>query len=166
MLGVDPGKKGALCLYSILGDIDRDIHFIDWPKNDDPSSLWDEFDRYGLLNQNMKVSLAILEKVHAMPKQGVSSMFSFGRNYGIWQTVLSYIECPIRYLTPQAWRKGIVQKGDGPDPKTACYNVACRLFPELKPKLVTVKGHIQDGRVDALLMAYRAYMEFFHKSII
>ena len=49
--------------------------------------------------------LACLESVHAMPKQGVTSMFTFGENFGFWKGVLRACCIPYILCTPQRWQK-------------------------------------------------------------
>jgi crossover junction endodeoxyribonuclease RuvC len=53
------------------------------------------------------VSLCILERTSAMPGQGVSSMYRFGRAVGTIEGVLSARKIPIRYVTPAVWKKGL-----------------------------------------------------------
>ena len=38
--------------------------------------------------------LAVLENVHSMPKQGVSSSFCFGEGKGIWEGILAALKFP------------------------------------------------------------------------
>ena len=92
-----------------------------------------------------------------MPKQGVTSMFNFGMNFGAWKAFLAIYEMPHLIVTPQQWMKGLVTKSDGPDTKSAVKNVATRLFP--KAELFGSKGGYKDGRGDALLMAYYASLQ-------
>lgn len=151
--GIDPGKSGCFCILK-----NNTPYFYDWPK-DDNIHLY-----FGLLQNELvtatkeeMISLAILEKVHAMPKQGVTSMFNFGMNFGIWQSFLSVVGIPHRIVTPQQWMKGLVTKSDGPDTKSAVKNVATRLFPNAE--LYGPKGAYKDGRGDALLMSYYASLQ-------
>ena len=44
---------------------------------------------------------AVLERVHAMPGQGVTSMFSFGANYGYWRGVLQGLRIPFTEVHPR-----------------------------------------------------------------
>ena len=144
--GIDPGKSGCLCVLH-----DNKPIFFDWPKDDNIITyfqhLEDSFDFES-------VNMAILEKVHAMPKQGVTSMFNFGENLGMWKAFLVIMEIPHLIVTPQQWMKGLVTKTDGPDTKSAVKNVATRMFP--KAELHGPKGGYKDGRGDALLMAHYA----------
>lgn len=152
-IGVDPGKTGALCAFS--PEI-KTIEFLDWPKDDDIRKIMDFLD----VLDSTRVRFAILEKVHAMPKQGVSSMFSFGRNYGIWEAVLVSYDIPYQTLPPQSWMKDIVYKSDGDAAKIRSIKAIRRLLPwfDAEQHLYGKKGAYKDGRADALLMAYKAML--------
>ena len=145
-LGIDPGKSGTLCYLS-----DNEMKFFDWPKDNNIRTYFGEIATY---IEGVDIKLAILEKVHAMPKQGVTSMFNFGENLGMWKAFLVIMEIPHLIVTPQQWMKGLVTKTDGPDTKSAVKNVATRMFP--KAELHGPKGGYKDGRGDALLMAHYA----------
>lgn len=86
-----------------------------------------------------------LERVSAMPGQGVSSMFSFGCSYGIVRGVLSALGFPYELVTPQAWKKraGIIGRN-----KDAARTMAQQLYPQ------AALGRKKDiGRADAILIA-------------
>ena len=145
-LGIDPGKSGTLCYLS-----DKELKFFDWPKDNDIRTYFGAIAEY---IEGVDIELAILEKVHAMPKQGVTSMFNFGENLGMWKAFLVIMEIPHLIVPPQQWMKGLVTKSDGPDTKSAVKNVATRMFP--RAELHGPKGGYKDGRGDALLMSYYA----------
>ena len=140
--GADPGKSGAAAL--LLPD--NTVHFIDW--NDSETYM------AGLLkewNQDYDIQLCLLERVWAFPGQGVSSVFTFGTNYGTWRGMLAVLGIPFILETPQAWMKGLVEKKESDKKKGASMATAQRLFPKADIRL---KKH--DGRADAALMAYVA----------
>lgn len=88
-----------------------------------------------------------IEQVSAMPGQGVTSMFGFGKGYGIWIGILAALGIPYTFVTPQAWKKVIMAgKGD----KDAARGVAQSLFPSMVSQLSRKKDI---GRADALLIA-------------
>jgi crossover junction endodeoxyribonuclease RuvC len=94
------------------------------------------------------VGLIAMEKVHSMPKQGVSSMFTMGEGVGVWKMLLVCSRLPHEFVTPQAWKKVIglpvkAEKGDA-------IIKAGQLFPDAAPFLARKKD---DGRADALLIA-------------
>jgi len=87
----------------------------------------------------------IVEKVSAMPGQGVTSMFSFGRSLGIIEGIVAAYDIPVTYVTPGVWTKGI-GRGAGKDASRAR---ACELYPSHQKSFARVKD---DGRADAVLI--------------
>lgn len=148
-IGIDPGKSGCLAVINEK----KEVWFFDWPKDDDLAFYYN--DLCGI--EHDQVGLAVLERVHSMPGQGVKSMFTFGTNFGIWQGFLTALDWPFQLVAPQTWMKNVVAKADGPDTKAGVRNVAKRLFP--KAELEGPKGGYKDGRADALLMAWYAYQQ-------
>jgi crossover junction endodeoxyribonuclease RuvC len=149
-IGIDPGKKGGLCLLAKNGS----VRFFDWPKD---GNLIPYFRKIQNVISANSVKLTVLERVHAMPKQGVTSMFTFGMNYGIWQGFLISIGVPYISVPPQTWMKGLRNKAEGTDLKRQVGNAAQRLFPHAE--LTGPKGGFKDGRADALMMAYYAMLQ-------
>jgi len=140
-LGIDPGATGCAAL---IHDGGHDL--FDWPG--DPALV---VPRLADWLARFEVRLAALEKVGAMPGQGVVSMFSFGQNVGTWQGILAAMAIPYVCPRPQEWQKGIVDRKAGKDTKTASLATARRLFPDAD--LGRKKDH---GRADALLLAWWA----------
>ena len=92
-IGIDPGKKGGYA--AIAGE--RGIAVSPW--ND------------GQFIEDMRAvagsgaCIACVEKVGAMPGQGVTSMFNFGKSAGFIEGVLSALGIPYQLVTPQRWKK-------------------------------------------------------------
>jgi crossover junction endodeoxyribonuclease RuvC len=91
---------------------------------------------------------ALIEVVHAMPGQGVTSMFNFGYNFGVLEGLLIGSGIPYDRVTPQAWQKEFdLYKLPG-ETKTAKKNrhkeLAQQMFPDLK---------VTHATADALLIA-------------
>lgn len=97
---------------------------------------------------NRQDVIVILENVHSMPKQGVSSSFSFGEGKGMWEGILGAFDMPFDLVSPQRWKKEIM--ADQGKDKSAARFKAMALFPALADQLKLVK---HDGRAEALLMA-------------
>ncbi|EFK09503.1 conserved hypothetical protein [delta proteobacterium NaphS2] len=141
-IGVDPGKTGAAALIT-----DEGTHeILDYPG--DPSLIVAKFTEWKLHHHIVMVAL---EKVSARPGQGVVSMFSFGRNLGTWEGIISAFGIPFMMPTPRQWQQGLIDQKAGGDPKARSLNTARRLFPDAE--LSRKKDH---GRADALLMAFWA----------
>lgn len=149
--GIDPGAKGAI---AIISDMDDTVITIDY---DNPSIISARL-------RAIKPNFAYLEKVSAFPGQGVTSMFNFGTNYGIWQGILSCLSIPYKLITPQKWQKGILYKTDGNDKDMCSINAAFRLFPDAADFIIGPKGKRnkaqKSGRADALMIAYCARRDY------
>ena len=89
-----------------------------------------------------------IEDVHAMPGQGVSSTFSFGRGYGLWEGIVAALGIPYTLVSPVRWKRAMMD-GMGKE-KGASRVRAGQLFPRFVGQLTRVKDH---GRADALLIA-------------
>jgi len=89
-----------------------------------------------------------------MPKQGVSSTFKFGMNFGAWQGILAALRIPYITVTPRQWQKALLDAGTG-ETKARSLNMARRLFPE-----VEMRFKADDGKADALHLARWAQREY------
>lgn len=139
-IGIDPGKAGGIVF---LGEDDY-VKVIEMPHT--------EKDILEALRNGHRNSFALIEKVHAMPKQGVTSSFTFGMGYGGLRMALVANKISFNEVTPQKWQKelGIVprKKDEGkPDFKKRLRAKAQQLFPEVEVNLKTC---------DALLIALYA----------
>ena len=116
-VGIDPGATGCA---DLVHDGGHDL--FDWPG--DPAlvvpRLVDWLARFD-------VRLTALEKVGAMPGQGVVSMFSFGQNVGTWHGILATLGIPYVCPRPQEWRRGLVDRKAGKDTKAASLATAGRM---------------------------------------
>lgn len=157
--GIDPGLDGCLCL--ILPD--GKVEFRDVPtftiksgkkqkrKYNIPAMaelLAPLQKRFQRVDSSGFEVLVALELVHAMPGQGVTSMFSMGHGLGIWEGLLAAFRIPFQFVTPQRWKK-LLMDGQGQD-KDASRQIAMRLFPAQADRLNLKKHH---NRADALLLA-------------
>jgi crossover junction endodeoxyribonuclease RuvC len=147
ILGIDPGLSGALAFFDTESEV---LVIIDMPTV--------EMTRNGKNKREVSAALiadavagkgikqAYIERVSAMPGQGVSSMFSFGRSVGVVEGVLAAYEIPTTFITPQAWMKamGIRAGKDGSRER------AMQLFPRYADLFARKKD---DGRSDAALIA-------------
>lgn len=135
-IGIDPGQTGAIAII------------------DGPHTVWVyDFDDGMALSflKTIKVDCkAVLEKVSSMPKQGVSSTFKFGTNFGQWIGRLEALGIPFDFVTPQKWKKAMFDSMAREDAKEMSRNRALRLFPQMAEFLKRKKDH---NRAEALLLA-------------
>jgi len=124
ILGIDPGANGGATLLSDSGMI---IDVIDFAKNT-LVDIADAFAEYQI-DEDTK-PFAFIEKVHSMPKQGVSSTFKFGYGYGFLVGVLTALKIPYEMVTPQTWQKALSCRSKGN--KNITKAKAQQLFPDHK----------------------------------
>jgi crossover junction endodeoxyribonuclease RuvC len=148
ILGIDPGLSGALALYNTS---DQTVEVFDMPvlelvRNGKKKG---EVSAQALANllAGRGIKAAFLERVNAMPGQGVTSVFSFGRSTGIVEGILAAYDIPTTLVTPQAWQKAVGQRAG----KDGSRERAMQLFPAQADLFQRKKD---DGRSDAALIAY------------
>lgn len=155
IVGIDPGLTGAIAVLHGT----RLEHIADMPTCSSgiasrPKSR--QVDAYALAAilriHAMDADIVAVERVHALPKQGVSGVFSFGHSAGVVAGVCGALGLSVVYVAPQQWKRGFGLIGQD---KGASVAKAVDLFrfPEL---LSRKKDH---GRADAMLIAAWASVE-------
>lgn len=76
--------------------------------------------------QDFDTSEAYVEQVHAMPGQGVTSMFTLGHAAGAVEGMLAALAIPVTLVTPQRWKRGAGLIGTDKD---AARSRAIQLWP-------------------------------------
>lgn len=149
-IGIDPGLSGAVAAIT-----DEGCDVVDTPtlmlKKRDYDVVGMRQALAGFLVY--KDTIAVIESASAMPKQGVVSMFNFGRGLGLWEGLLCALSIPYTKVRPARWKK--VMLSDMPKEKDASRLRAMQLFPNVN---LSLKKH--HGRADALLLA--AYLQDTH----
>ena len=139
-IGVAPGKNGGI---AVLSDIKKNI-VVRLFSEEELIHICKTFTQ--TLPEDCK---CVLEKVNAMPGQGVVSMFNFGQNYGFIQGVLKAYNIPFELVPPQKWKKEFSVTSD----KNTSIEVAKRLFPQVNLKATERCKKDHDGMAEALLLA-------------
>ena len=140
-IGIDPGKNGGIAIIKTFGNKIEQVG----------AKCYSDEDLLGILADAEKYiqKVCYLEHVHAMPKQGVSSTFNFGMNFGFIQGVLKVYEIPYELVTPQKWKKEFSCTSD----KNTSIEVCKRLFPNVNLKATERCKKAHDGMAEALLIA-------------
>lgn len=136
-IGIDPGTSGALAMISES----RAAKVIPWS----PEAYRDALAGVSLANE---YAVACLEKVGAMPGQGVTGMFNFGKNYGHIIGLLEANGIPYELVHPRKW-----QKEFSVTDKNSSLEICKRLFPLISLKRNKKCKKDDNGMSDALLMA-------------
>ena len=118
VLGVDPGLKGAVAFY--FSTYDR-VSAEDMPvANGDVDAA-----TLAARIRQMLPTVAVVEGVHSMPKQGIASAFKFGKGYGQVLGVLSALGVPTHIVAPTAWKRHFKLSSD----KDASRALALQFWP-------------------------------------
>jgi crossover junction endodeoxyribonuclease RuvC len=118
------------------------------------ASIVNEIENFTRIGYNVHV---YIEDVHAMPGQGVTSMFSMGRGLGMYEGIVAALKLPVHFVAPQTWKKKLLT-GMGKEKDASIYK-AQQLFPTIATSFFTKRGRMLDGRAEALLIAYYGYLE-------
>lgn len=143
-IGIDPGKSGALALLHEDGDIETFAF--------DSSVYVDVLRRVS----DYHTPFCCVEKVGAMPGQGVVSMFNFGHNFGFIEGVLRAYSIPYQLVPPQTWKKEFSLSSE----KAKSIEVCQRLFPHANLLATERSRKPNDGIAEALLMAEYARRKY------
>ena len=138
-IGIDPGKSGGIAY------IDAEQGFAGTEPYSDKALI-------DLCSDASRVApniVCCLEKVGAMPGQGVVSMFSFGQSVGYIKGVLESFRIPYQEITPQKWKREFGLTSD----KAKSAEVCRKLFPDVSLLATPRCKKPHDGMAEALLMA-------------
>jgi crossover junction endodeoxyribonuclease RuvC len=138
-LGIDPGKTGGATLLDDKGDIVVKLAFTN--KTDHDISEWIQEQ-----TKDRKV-IAYIERVGSMPKQGRTSIFTFGRGYGVLIGLLTGLKVSFDLVSPGVWQRrlGCLTHGDKNVTKTR----AQRMYPN--------ETKITHATADSILIARFCY---------
>lgn len=150
-LGIDPGLSGAIAVFDAeAGHLSiLDMPVVEIVRNGKKKRELSPAMLANLLKTVARPASAIVERVGAMPGQGVSSVFSFGRSLGTIEGALSALEIQMTLVPPVAWQKAVNVRGG----KDGSRQRAAELFPNYAGLFARKKD---DGRADAACMAWYA----------
>lgn len=147
ILAVDPGLSGAACrLEKGVPEIRRD--FKSRPEI-----------AQGIQQISSGVTHAVIELVHAMPGNGICSLWSFGRATGAADGAFALClpELILEEVSPQRWQRFFreqfsIEKGTEFDSRA----LACQIFPSHAQLFARKKDH---NSADACLIAVWKLMQ-------
>lgn len=146
VIGVDPGKSGAIAILDRQGRLHA-VH--DMPVVGPivsaallSETVHEHIDPFALA----PFGTAVIEDVHSMPKQGVSSSFAFGRSLGVVEGVMAGEGLSLVYVSPARWKRAMSLTAD----KGVSRRRAIEQWPHMAKSFARVKD---DGRAEAALIA-------------
>ena len=148
VLGVDPGIRGGLAIVLMNDDeapllvdaIDIPVTGVGAKERVDVLAL-----RAWIANHQPKH--ALIERAQAMPKQGASSGFKYGRAVGAIEGVIACCEIALTIVEPAQWKRFHALRGGD---KEVGRQRALQLFPAAHALLARKRDH---GRAEAALIA-------------
>jgi len=156
--GIDPGINGGITFINdatINTIISLPLPTINTGGKErvDPKALSE------ILREN-KPDVVCVEKVGAMPGQGVTSMFSFGYGAGIIEGILAALSIPYSFVIPQTWMKtvlmGLPKNVDSKSSIIWCQ----RFFPSVDWRKSERSKKPHDGKTDSACIAWYALKQY------
>lgn len=149
IVGIDPGASGAIAFFDPkAGTLDvHDMPVMEIERSGKTKREISAVLLANILHDDWNHNIVWIEKVGAMPGQGVSSMFQFGRGVGMIEGVIAAEGLSLNYVTPQAWQKAVGVRGG----KDGSRLRAVELFPKYANLFARKKD---DGRAEAALIAW------------
>lgn len=149
IIGIDVGLSGAIGAVNSRGEFVTAEYMPIKDKIINSHKLANMIGTLSSLPDKGAAFMLVIESVHAMPSQGVCSMFNFGKSAGAIDGVAGALGIYPEYVTPQKWKKHFGLIGEEKD---ASRILAQQLFPSAD--LSKKKDH---GKAEALLIARWAY---------
>jgi crossover junction endodeoxyribonuclease RuvC len=148
ILGVDPGIHGGLAIVAIdNGAAPQLVEAIDIPvigtgakERVDAIAIREWVSQHDVQHASMEIA-------QAMPKQGVSSVFKYGRAAGAIEATIALCGIPLIFVAPAGWKRAFRLPGGN---KEAARQRALELFPVAHDSFARKKDH---GRAEAALIA-------------
>ena len=150
IIGVDPGFSGAIAVVDASAFPRKLVAVHDMPtlksKKGSGKRDIDVYELGNLIGQYAgKTAVAIVERVGAMPEEGVVSVFRFGLAAGSIHGALGSYNVPMFFVEPAAWKCAMGLSQD----KSLSRDVARRHFGDQRH----FERAKDDGRAEAALLA-------------
>lgn len=160
-IGIDPGVDGA---WAIIGLNEARVFDIESGIRGKKTrcvvpTLLAEALRDVLRDFDKNEIMVLIEDVHAMPAQGVSSVLSLGHTSGIIEGVVATLGLRYERVRAAVWKKaiGLPKQPSQKAAKEIARSSAIRLYPSLAEQLKRVADH---NRAEALLIARYCQQEY------
>ena len=150
-IGIDPGLSGAIASIH-----DRGLVYVRSMPTLKATKTKETLDEQRICQflevRKNSIKHVFIEKVSAMPGQGVTSMFRFGTGWGILRGICTGLHLPYTLVHPTTWKKVICRdmpKGS----KDVSIIVAKRIWPDISLLPTPRSRKDSNGMADALCIA-------------
>ncbi|MFL2883507.1 MAG: crossover junction endodeoxyribonuclease [Pelagibacteraceae bacterium] len=148
-IGIDPGLSGGIAILKD-GKIKK---LFDMPVMSEGKKNKRQINSAHLvqlikenINENEETSV-VVERVNAMPGQGVTSMFNFGQTFGAIKGICAALSLPIYFVRPAKWKKHFELINSSKD---ASRTKVIEMYPSISDQLSRKKDV---NKSDAILIA-------------
>lgn len=141
IIGIDPGFSGA---WAVIDHNGKYLGCNDLPHDGKKILVQPVIDEVLKCATPIDFIEIVVEDVHAMPGQGVSSTFKFGVAFGGAMAVAERLEGETIFVSPRAWKKQMQLDSD----KNLSLEMARQLWPD-----APLSRKKDNGRAEALLLA-------------
>jgi crossover junction endodeoxyribonuclease RuvC len=148
VLGIDPGVHGGLAVIVLVdGASPQLVEAIDIPVTGIKAK--ERIDALAVAEwiSGHQPQHAYIERSQAMPRQGASSGFKYGRAVGSLEAVVTLCKIPLTIVEPSVWKRLHGLRGGH---KELSRQRALQLFPAAHSLLARKRDH---GRAEAALIA-------------
>jgi crossover junction endodeoxyribonuclease RuvC len=148
ILGIDPGISGALAFCLDNRQIGCGVELLevyDMPLLEgdvNPHAI------QAMIRQHQP-DVAMIERVHPHPKEGVSSVWRFAAAFATVCTAVALSRVSLTQVSPARWKRAMGVKG-GSEGKEQCRRLAIEWLPDHQATFARKKDH---GRAEAVLIA-------------
>lgn len=149
VLGIDPGLSGGLAAVSRTpGGLPTLLGVIDIPTSGEKAKRRVDVAAVLAFIRLHNPTRAVIERAQAMPDQGASSGFIYGRSVGALEACVDGMLIPLTVIESTAWKKAhaLIKRG-----KEDSRQRAIRLFPDGHEWF---KRKLDHNRAEAALIAH------------
>jgi crossover junction endodeoxyribonuclease RuvC len=152
LIGIDPGKNGGLAFIE-AGKLIEHIIMPTYEGKDEKDHV--DFVAVGRFMKKHNPEKVYIERVGAMPGQGVVSMFRFGWVTGGLHGVCGALELTVELVGPRQWQKALM--GDETHEKEDTIAYVMKEFPGVNLMATKRSKKPHDGMSDAIAIAKYGY---------
>jgi len=150
-IGIDPGLAGGITLLNDNNNISSNVMptiSIGTKKEINVKSLSDY-----LKGNSYGCKMVGIEIQHAMPKQGVVSMFKIGKGYGILIGLLTALNFPFVEIRAAEWQKVMFAGQPKGNTKDLSKKISSQMYPNTSFMATSRCTTMHDGMTDSCMIA-------------
>jgi crossover junction endodeoxyribonuclease RuvC len=157
-LGLDPGIRGGLAIVEMVDGIATVISAIEVPTIGTGAKERVSVAAVHAWLREYEPSFAYVERAQAMPRQGTSSGFKYGRAVGSLEATITLCAIPLEIVEPSQWKRAFRLPGKD---KEAARQRALELFPAAHRRFARKKDHQLAEAALIALFGLRSTPAFF-----